>query len=58
MAKGMILENAVERNANIVGPHPRPFSRRAKGVKPLALRETAWILRWLARHLDQFDILP
>ena len=34
-----ILKNAVERNADIVGPHPRPFSRRAKGENPLSLRE-------------------
>ena len=32
-----ILKNAVERNAQIVGPHPRPFSRREKGANPLAL---------------------
>ena len=35
----MIPNNSVERNAYIVGPHPRPFSRREKGGYPLALRE-------------------
>jgi hypothetical protein len=35
----LILKNAVERNANIVGPHPRPFSRREKGANPLSLWE-------------------
>jgi hypothetical protein len=24
-------------------PHPRPFSRREKGEKPLALRERGWV---------------
>ena len=32
-------ENAVERNANIVGPHPRPFSRGEKGAHPLSPQE-------------------
>jgi hypothetical protein len=44
----MSLKNAVEHNANIVSPHPRPFSRREngtnfsrseKGANPLALWE-------------------
>ena len=35
----MNLKKAVERNANIVGPHPRPFSRGEKGANPLSPRE-------------------
>jgi hypothetical protein len=35
----MNQKNAVERNANIVGPHPQPFSRMEKGAIPLSLRE-------------------
>ncbi|MBK9395671.1 MAG: hypothetical protein IPN40_18165 [Uliginosibacterium sp.] len=29
----------IERIANVVGPHPQPFSRREKGANPLALWE-------------------
>jgi len=32
------VKSAAQRDADIVGPHPRPFSRWEKGANPLDLR--------------------
>ena len=40
--KALTVKFAVIRVSNGAVPHPRPFSRREKGVKPLSLRERGW----------------
>jgi hypothetical protein len=49
----MIPNNSVERNAVIVGPHPRPFSRGEKGAHPLAPWERVGVR---ANHLPNLAL--